>query len=69
MEGEDLDLGLVVGSAAMHQQQRDLALEGVGPVSSVETGGGACSWSLYIAGLTHSNTLKIGKMKSEGKIL
>ena len=40
MEGENLKLGPVSGGAAMDQEERDLALEGVGPVSGLQAGGG-----------------------------
>ena len=40
MEGENLQLGLVTGGAAVDQEERHLALEGVGPVPGLQTGAG-----------------------------
>ena len=57
LEGEDLWLSVRPGSSSVDQEQRDLALQWAGPLSSLTTGAGASAWALDVAGLTHSLAL------------
>ena len=57
LEGEDLWLSVRPGSSSVDQEQRDLALQWAGPLSSLTTGAGASARALDVAGLTHSLAL------------
>ena len=61
MEGEQLHLLVGCGGAAVQEEEGQLALQEVCPVSGVQTGGRHLARSLDVAGLTHSHALRAGR--------